>query len=246
MYSFVMKNMVSLTQAAEKLGVNPQTLRRWHASGKFQPSFVSPGGHRYYSLSDLEQFMNPLFMQAQIWAHANKEEASPLPDSVYCPDRSVFQYRLDRLAKGLEASLFSDLGALLVAVIGEIGNNSFDHNLGNWLDEPGIYFSSDIQKGTVVLADRGQGILATLKRVRPSLETHLEALRVALMEVISGRAPEPRGNGLKFVRAVVLERGLNVSLQSGDARWSCVNGQETIETIATTIPGVLVSLQVDL
>jgi hypothetical protein len=102
-------------------------------------------------------------------------------------------------------------------VAGEIGNNSFDHNLGNWPDVPGVFFGYDVIKRTVVLADRGLGILATLGRVKPDLKNHTEALTTAFTEVISGRAPEERGNGLKFVRKVAVENPINLFFQSGDA-----------------------------
>ena len=48
-----------------------------------------------------------------------------------------------------------------VAVAGEIGNNSFDHNLGNWADMIGIFFYYDEKTHTIILADRGQGVLVT-------------------------------------------------------------------------------------
>jgi len=104
-----------------------------------------------------------------------------------------------------------------VAVAGEIGNNSFDHNLGNWPDVPGIFFAYDTQKKVVMLADRGLGILATLKRVKPELNNDKKALEVAFTEILSGRAPESRGNGLKFVRKVVSENPIGLLFQTGDA-----------------------------
>jgi len=105
---------------------------------------------------------------------------------------------------------------LIVAIAGEIGNNSFDHNLGNWPDVPGIFFGYDINKKEIVLADRGQGILKTLQRIRPGLNNNKDALNTAFTEVISGRSPEDRGNGLKFVRKVVLENPIDLFFQSGD------------------------------
>jgi sensor histidine kinase regulating citrate/malate metabolism len=107
--------------------------------------------------------------------------------------------------------------SLITAMAGEVGNNSFDHNLGNWPDTPGIFFGYDMHRGIVILADRGCGILATLRRVRPLLENHQEALRVAFTEVVSGRAPEQRGNGLKFVAGVVSENNFHLTFQTGDA-----------------------------
>ena len=92
--------------------------------------------------------------------------------------------------------------SLITAIVGEIGNNSFDHNLGNWPDMPGIFFSYTIRNKEVVLADRGQGILKTLKRVRTELTNSSAAMRVAFTETVSGRYPEARGNGLKFVKSI--------------------------------------------
>ena len=72
----------------------------------------------------------------------------------------------------------------------------------------------------IVLADRGQGILKTLKRVKSELKNHEEALRVAFTEFISGRMPEARGNGLKFVREVIEKNPLGLLFQNGSAELS--------------------------
>ena len=117
----------------------------------------------------------------------------------------------------VRSGLSEDLLPLIVAVAGEIGNNSFDHNLGKWPDTPGVFFGYDISKRQIVLADRGLGILSTLSRVRPELKDHLDAVRVAFTEIVSGRAPEERGNGLKFVRQVVAENPISLLFRSGDA-----------------------------
>ena len=111
----------------------------------------------------------------------------------------------------------SNMFSLVVAVAGEIGNNSFDHNLGNWPDIAGIFFAYDVNKRNIILADRGVGVLTTLKRVKPELNNDEDALRVAFTEIISGRAPESRGNGLKFVRKIVSENPIGLLFQSGDA-----------------------------
>jgi hypothetical protein len=99
--------------------------------------------------------------------------------------------------------------ALLTAVAGEIGHNCFDHNLGQWRDEPGCWFdwgSISCANGTalwILVADRGQGIRASLERVDPSLGTDQQALDAAFSRILSGRSPEKRGNGLKFVKQIV-------------------------------------------
>lgn len=212
----MVKRYLSIGEAAEHLGVSAQTLRRWHEDGSLRPSFVSAGGHRYYSRADLEKHAKGLQRLAKDWAAA-AESFAPEPE-FYCPNKDTFKSRLEKMAIELDARpATKDLAPVVSAVAGEIGNNSFDHNIGNWPDVLGAFFAYDLGKRVVVLADRGQGILATLRRVRPSLVGDAEALKVAFTEFITGRAPERRGNGLKFVRRLVTNHRLDLSYQSGSA-----------------------------
>lgn len=207
------EELISISEAASLLCVSIDTLRRWDQSGKLS-SVKSGGGHRKYFRSQIEVFLNDLFGLAKDWVLKSTEIASKF----YCSNSAVFQTKLTQmqdLLMGVKelASIFP----LIVAVAGEIGNNSFDHNLGNWPDIPGIFFSYDIQKKVAVLADRGLGVLTTLKRVKPELNTDKDALRVAFTEILSGRSPENRGNGLKFVRKIVAENPIGLLFRSGDA-----------------------------
>lgn len=47
---------ISLSKASAMLGVHSMTLRRWSDSGKF-PSYRTPGGHRRFSLNDIESYL---------------------------------------------------------------------------------------------------------------------------------------------------------------------------------------------
>jgi hypothetical protein len=61
------------------------------------------------------------------------------------------------------------------------------------------------------VGERGRGVLASLRAVVPGLDRHQEALAIAFERIVSGRQPERRGNGLKFVRGVInahVDRGL--------------------------------------
>lgn len=126
-----------------------------------------------------------------------------------CVTRDVFQARLDTFFQEIVrvGGFSEDEAALLVAVAGEIGNNCFDHNLGQWPNSIGCWFSWDIFKEKnqlmVIISDRGRGILNSLRQIKPDLSTEREALHIAFEQKISGRAPEKRGNGLKFVRSVI-------------------------------------------
>src|SRR3989338_3459108 len=205
------EELISIGEAASILGVSIDTLRRWDQSGKLS-SIKSEGGHRNYYRSQIEVFLNDLFVLAKDWVLKGAE----LLSKFYCSNSAVFQTELIKMQDLLGGiAELSSTFPLVVAVAGEIGNNSFDHNLGKWPDTPGIFFSYDITKRIIVLADRGLGILATLKRVKPELNNDEEALRVAFTEVLSGRAPENRGNGLKFVRKIVAENPVGLLFQSG-------------------------------
>lgn len=208
------KELLTIREAAEFLGVSIDTLRRWDKSGKLIAVRKEGGTHRYYKRGDLEILFSDLLELARAWAFSGGD----MPSEFYCSNSAVFQARLIRMQDALMASgKAKDIFSLIVAITGEIGNNSYDHNLGNWPDIPGVFFGYDINKGIIVLADRGLGLLGTLKRVKPSLGNHQDALLVAFTEMISGRAPEERGNGLKFVRKIILENQIDLFFQSGDA-----------------------------
>lgn len=136
-----------------------------------------------------------------------------------CDTRDKFNAKLDSFY--LETN-----HNLLTAICGEIGNNAFDHNLGNWRDNdiPGLYFDWQI-KGFVIFVDRGVGVRRTLSRVRPNISSDEEALRIAFNERISGRSPERRGNGLKFVKKIVMEQKWDLYFQSGNGFCEIFNGE---------------------
>lgn len=208
------EKLLTIAEAAEILGVSLDTLRRWDKSGKLVAIRKDGGTHRYYQQHDLDLFASDLIKLAHGWTTDGLE----LPSMFYCANSAVFQVRLARMQDDLvRNNLSENLLPLIVSVAGEIGNNSFDHNLGKWPDVPGVFFGYDVTKKQVVLADRGLGVLSTLGRVLPELKTHTDALRVAFTEVVSGRAPEERGNGLKFVRRVVAENPVSLFFRSGDA-----------------------------
>jgi hypothetical protein len=139
-----------------------------------------------------------------------------LEDNEYCATRDIFQVRLDRMRVASTP--------LLTAVMGEFGNNSFDHNVGNWRDVTGVYFAFDDKGGVAVVADRGQGVYATLSRVEPTLADDIAALETAFTKQLSGRSPERRGNGLKFVRSVAEKERWSLQFFSGSGKAVVENG----------------------
>lgn len=149
----------------------------------------------------------------------------------YCETRDVFTARLRSMMSALlKQNISEELVYKLSAIAGEIGNNSYDHNSGNWPDIMGIlfnYFTKE-NKVTVILADRGLGIQHTLKKVRPQIQNDTEALKIAFTEKISGRAPEQRGNGLKYVKKNINEMNMRLEFYSGNAK-AVINKNFNIE-----------------
>lgn len=210
------KEYLNIREAADFLGVALITLRRWDKEGKLKAVRKGERGHRLYRRTDLESFKTDLSELALDWAK-NTDGTEP-EKQFYCQNSAIFQARLASLTEKLKKNQeLAELYSIIIAIAGEIGDNSFAHNLGNWPDIAGIFFGYNINKKEIILADRGLGILFTLKRVRPELKNHKEALGVAFTEIISGRAPESRGNGLKFVRREIIKNPLSLIFQSGDA-----------------------------
>lgn len=232
-------NLLTISQAANLLGVSIQTLRRWDDSGRLLSTSRKVARHRHYSKSDIENYIKSntsdlsLVKIAWNWV-INDKGAEPLSD-FYCPDISVFQARLTRLENELgNVRRLNKIFPLISAITGEIGNNSFDHNLGNWPDILGIFFAYDLTRGKIVLADRGQGILVTLQKVKPELVNHRDALYTAFTEVISGRAPEYRGNGLKFVKNVVTANAMSLLFYTGNAKLTIQKNSLAIDVQKST------------
>jgi len=218
------KKLLSIGETAELLGVSIDTLRRWEEKNILLPFRPSPTSNRYYRRDDIDHFLGKdalsysgdLVSLAKNWAFS--ELPGSLSSSLYCETSDIFYARLQRMELEIErVPDLKNIFSLVIAIIGEIGNNSYNHNIGNWPDVFGIFFGFNIQRRQAVLADRGRGIFRTLKRVVPDLKNDEEALHVAFTKYISGRAPEDRGNGLKFVKDVVLANPLHLTFYTGDA-----------------------------
>lgn len=224
---------ISIGKAAKILDVSIGTLRRWDKSGQLV-AIMSAKGHRKYLREEIEARVprKSIFSEAFEWVVA-KKGLEP-EKRFYCQTSSDLQFRVKKLENQLaEIEDIRSIYPLIVAAASEIGNNSFDHNLGNWPDIPGIFFGYDPTTKQIVLADRGQGILKTLLRVKPQLENDEQALMTAFTEIISGRAPEERGNGLKFVKKIVPLAHISLFFQTGNATLHLTEKDTTISISKT-------------
>lgn len=211
----MVQGMIRIGKAAKMLGVTVQTLRNWEKSGKLKAHRGS-GGNRYYRVEDIQDVMIDLEILG--WAWAVSDQVPQVSGEYYCERQDRFTSRLGKMSSDLLNAIGQgekDIVSLLVLVAGEIGDNSFAHNIGSWFDVPGIFFAYSVRKRVIVLADRGRGVKTTLQQVRKDLDNDVDALRVAFTEIISGRDPEKRGNGLKVVRNVAEKNEIGVNFRSG-------------------------------
>jgi len=175
----------------------------------------------------------------EIFDWATTDDNANIKSELLCQTRDVFQARHDRLLNELKKKFNEDLAFTVAAIAGEIGNNSFDHNLGNWRDVMGILFLVNLEKREIILADRGQGVLSSIKRVRPQTANHADALRIAFTEILSGRFPEQRGNGLKFVAKNIRANNLSLKFYSGDAACEISGTEINFKQSDKLVPGTL-------
>ncbi len=230
------RSLLSIGEVTKILDVSIDTLRRWDKRGILNSIRLTPTSPRKYLKEDVYTLLLKEKLSGVARSWVSSESPIEIPDFYYCKSRDIFQVRLESLSIRLSRdSKVATTFPLIVSIVGEIGNNSFDHNI-NWPDIPGIFFGYDLERSQIVLADRGQGILHTLSRVDTTLKRHDEALKVAFTKVISGRAPEARGNGLKYVKKYITQLSLGLLFQTGDALLELNNNNPVLNITNTPFP----------
>ncbi|MCB4756769.1 MAG: winged helix-turn-helix domain-containing protein [Elusimicrobia bacterium] len=185
------------SELRESLNISAQAIHR-HLRSLTEQGIVEAKGSAPFTQYALAGVLD--FEAVSSWVNAPTLTKSP--ESLVCETREILTARLPHLKSFVRNGLPESDLPLVIATAGEVGNNSFDHNLGQWRDVPGCWFESQVTGGHlwICIADRGQGIFQSLVKVLPHLADDQAALKAAFETIISGRAPEQRGNGLKFVK----------------------------------------------
>ena len=155
-------------------------------------------------------------------------------------DKGSFSTTRDIFTARLQSFILETTQYLEAAIIGEIGNNTFDHNFGFNASFPGgCYWNAKYGQKYSVLADYGRGLKQSLLQVLPSITSDRAAIETAFTKRISGRAPEQRGNGLKFVSEAIQQNRWHLYFQSGIG--SCSIGKNGVAFFESSIqvPGCL-------
>jgi len=133
-----------------------------------------------------------------------------IQEILHCSTRDQFDGRLGRFV-----SMFQHFGMneneakRATSLIGELGNNTFDHNLGNWpTDVSGCIIAAqnypNLKRIQVAVGDPGVGFLGSLKAAFPELSSDIEAIKKGLGGN-TGRIGEVRGNGLRIIQSWTID-----------------------------------------
>lgn len=135
-----------------------------------------------------------------------------LQEIEYCRTKDEFDGRLYRFPEIFRSFGMDDNPArIMTAIVGELGNNVFDHNLGNWpSDITGCIILAQRYGGTrsrlhVIVADFGAGFLTSLQSAYPELRNDVEAIQKGL-KGYTGRIGEKRGNGLTTIQSWTIDK----------------------------------------
>lgn len=159
--------------------------------------------------------------------------------------RDEFSARLGRFI-----SIFKNFGLaendarLITGIVGELGNNVFDHNALNWpTDISGCFIAAQNYPNKKILeftvGDTGTGFLGSLNARFPDLKNDVEAILWGLAGN-TGRINEKRGNGLKTIQSWTINnfRG-NIYIHSGNGLVKIdengIKSEETFKIIGTIV-----------
>ncbi len=208
----------------------------------------------YIKRMHFDKFMNELtyrtFLERLHGMNINERDNLNIHEIMHCDFRDDFSARLNSKIR----QMFKNFGMSdadeqrATALVGELGNNVFDHNEGSWpTDVRGAIIVAQhypkIHKIEVAVADPGVGFLRSLKLASPSPRTHIEAIKLGLRGV-TGRIGEPRGNGLQLIQKWTIDNfnGI-IRIHSGDGLVIVdQNGQK--ENVVNPILGTLAELVV--
>ena len=151
-----------------------------------------------------------------------EEDNKNIQELMHCFYRDEFNARLSYFIE-----MFKDFGLTesdaqrATALVGELGNNVFDHNLGNWptsisgcIIAAGHY--PDTHTIEIAVGDPGAGFYRSLKTAFPKITSDKEAIKLGLAGN-TGRVGEARGNGLRLTQLWTIQNfSGSVMIHSGD------------------------------
>ncbi len=157
--------------------------------------------HELFSELTYKSFLTPLEK-----TEVNEKDNDNVCEILHCNFRDALEARLGSKIRRMFShfGLNEDEEPMATSLVGELGNNVFDHNDGQWPTSVRgaiILAQMNPQKRSaeVVVADPGIGFSGSLKALNPNIESDVDAIKLGLTGV-TGRVGEPRGQGLQIVK----------------------------------------------
>ncbi|OEF97892.1 IS607 family transposase [Vulcanibacillus modesticaldus] len=97
----------SIGEFAELIGKTQQTLRNWDKTGKLKPSFITEGGHRMYSQSQLNSILR-INQKDKITVGYCRVSSNKQKDDL---ERQIQYVRDYMIAKGYQFRIITDIGS---------------------------------------------------------------------------------------------------------------------------------------
>jgi excisionase family DNA binding protein len=123
-----MASWLSLTEASKRLKVHPATLREWADRGRIR-TFRTPGGHRRFSVEDVDALAAEAAPELALFMSALVGQARLATSAGQLATESWYS-RFDDAAKERQRELGHDLMRLLVAYLGET-DREWDSEVGD-------------------------------------------------------------------------------------------------------------------
>lgn len=169
-------------------------------------------------------------------ARTEKENLN-VQEILHCLYRDEFNVRLERfIAMFRNFGLDPQTAYLATGVVGELGNNVFDHNSFSWPTNVSgaIITAQNYPKKKsieVAIGDPGIGFRGSLAVAFPDLSSDTEAIKKGLAGN-TGRVGESRGNGLRLIQQWTINNfsGM-VMIHSGDGLVTVTKGQMQDRTV---------------
>lgn len=134
-----MHKLIAIKEAADLLGVDPRTLRRWEADGKISPQ-KTPGGHRRYLLSDIEAMqglesedqVDDIAIYCRVSSHEQKQKGDLDRQQSrlvkYCAEKDYkIKYIYDEVGSGMSDNRRKLLKLMDIAADGKISRLVVEH-----------------------------------------------------------------------------------------------------------------------
>ncbi len=142
----------------------------------------------------------------------HEKDSNNLQEIIHCEYRDEFTARLASKIRLIfkNFGMNADDEGFATAMVGELGNNVFDHNEGLWpTDARGAIILAQnypvMRRIEVVIVDPGVGFFNSLKNAKEDLKNDVEAIKLGLSG-ITGRVGEKRGNGLILIQKWTIDK----------------------------------------